>query len=686
MLTRLGQVVARRPRAVIAGWVVVALVGALLAAGLSDRLANRGFYVPNSSSDHANRVQELHFADAGGSPLFVAATTERSGASSLEAAASAAATRLDNTEDVSFVGAPVVSENRRAALVPFTIDLSLEDAQHEIPDLRDSVAANPPPGVELEIVGQAAVFERYSEIAAEDLGRSESLSLPVPLAILLVAFLSVVAALLPIISAIVSLIAVVGVIALLSLVADISVFALNVASVLTIGLSIDFALFSVSRFRELRAEPHALSVNDAVVCTIATTGRAIVLSAFTVASSLLLLLLVGVGVFSSIAAGAAVASLVAGAAGLTLIPALLIKLGPWQLERFRLERLARRASSARMWRDLPSWAVRRPATAVVLSVAILVALALPLLNLTINTRPTTDLPRDDSVRDAIERVSDSFGPGAAAPVTVVTTSDRARTVGERLAADPGIRAVFERERGDAGWVRFQAAFAKDPDSPDSYDTVRRLHTTLGVGGATAYVGGQSAESVDLVDRTEERAPYVVSAVMLLGALVLALGLRSIVVPLKAVFTASLSAAAGLGVTALVFSELGDEPGLSYLVPLVLFTITFGLAIDYESFVMSRVREEYRAGRSNADSIVEGLSRTARSVTLAGLVIVPVFLAFTLGRLAPFQEMGVGLAVAVLLDTTIVRLILVPGALTLLGERNWWFPRWRGRGDSRAAER
>lgn len=669
-MRRLGLLVARRPRAVVAAWVVVAVMCGGLAAAFSENLTNRGFYVAGSSSDMARKVERTHFPDARGSTLFVAISADGSDPGRLRAAAGTAATRLRGAADVSYVAPTRVGGAGRLAVVPFTVGLPLDKAQLEVGRLRSLVTRGAAPETKVELIGQAAVYERYSEIAEEDLTRSESLSLPLPLLILVVAFLSVVAACLPILTAILALLVVVGLIACVALVADLSIFALNVASVLTLGLSIDFALFSVTRFRELRGSPNQLEIPAAAVRTVETTGRAIMLSGATVAATLLLLLLLEVGVFASIAVSAAIAALVAAAVGITLIPALLVLLAPRQLERWTVRPLARRASAAQIWRRISTWSVRRPAIAVIASVAVLLTLAVPLSALSLTTRPTADLPSDDTVRSAIEAIDSRFGRATSAPVTVLAPAQRSQVVADRLEQDAGIAATIDQTQGEGGWVRLRAALADDPTSVAAYDAVRRLRLSLGDG---VFVGGQSAESVDLVERTEGRAPFVIAAALLLGGLILAIGLRSVLVPIKAVCTASLSAAAGLGVTSFIFTEIGDQPGISYLVPMVLFAVTFGLAVDYESFVMSRIREEFDAGRSNADAIVEGMARTARPVTLAGLAIIPVFLAFALGHLAPFQQMGVGLAVAVLLDITIVRLVLVPGALSLFGDRNWWFP-------------
>lgn len=683
MLRRLGILVARRPGWTVAAWVILAIMGAVLASGLSKQLANRGFDVPGSSSYRANQLTQAHFPRARGSSLFIAATSASAGPGSLASALARARQTLTHSPEVAAIGTAEISPDGRAAVLPFQMGLSLAGTQAVVPTLAVQIAAGKPHGVDVQVLGQAAIYKRYSDIAAQDLKRSESLSFPAPLLMLLVAFLSVIAALVPIVSGAICLIVIFGSIYVVALVTSMSVFVENVASVLGIGLSIDFALFSVTRFRELSAELPTTDPKLAAARTVATTGRAIALSAATITASLALILIVKVGVFSSIALGAMLATVFAAAAGLTLVPALLAMLGP-RLDRLRLQRGARRFVDGNAWRRLAAWTARRPVLAVVLSGAVLVVLALPLSSVSIVSRPTTELPPGDALRNSTRAIERSFGAAAIAPVVVVAPSGSAPQVTGMLRSDPGIRRVISSESGSGGWQRITAELSSDPDASSAYATVKRLRSAFGQHGLRAFLGGQTAELIDLVDRIDERAPYVVIGVLLLGALVLTIGLRAPIVAIKASLTTALSAAAGLGVINFIFTDLGGRPGLGYFVPLLLFAIVFGLSVDYESFLMSRIKEEVDSGRSNRYAVIEGLARTGRPITLAGAVMVTVFLVFAAAQLSPFQELGLGLAVAVMLDVTVVRLLLVPGALVLLGKWNWWTPRYLQRTGQRQA--
>lgn len=681
MLRQLGTFVTRRPRAVVATWALALLVAAGFASGLSDQLANRGFAVPGSPSERAELLTRAHFPRAGGSTLVAAAAATAPRPRGLRLALAEARGALGRQPHVVGVGAIAIGRDRRVGLLPFTVDLFLAKAQEEVPALAAAAAAADRPGIELQVLGEAAVYKRYSDIAAEDLQRSEAVVFPLILAILLVAFLSVVAALLPAVSGAVCLAVVFGAIYLVSLAMEMSIFVVNVASILGIGLSIDFALFSVTRFRELMSGPDGLDPAEAAAEAVATTGRAIALSGLTVAASLALLLLVQVGIFSSIAVGAMLAALIAAAVGLTLVPAMLTLLGP-HVDRLRLRRSGDRGRRDRLWREIATWTTAHPFASVIGGGAVLVALALPLGGLTIVSGPTSELPADDPLRRSIESVDESFGPATTAPVELVASRESAPRAAAMLRADPGIRRVATIVTGD-DWTRIEALLATTPDSPAARRTVRRVQGLADRENLMAYVGGQTAELGDLVDRIEARSPYVVLGALLLGATILALGLGSIVIAIKAVITTALSTAAGVGAVNLLFTGIGGDAGLGYFVPLVVFTIVFGLSIDYETFLMSRIREEVRGGRSNRGAIVEGVARTGRSITLAGVVMLVVFSAFAAGRLAPFQELGLGLTIAVALDVTVVRLALVPGTLALLGRWNWWTPRWPGQVASRS---
>jgi uncharacterized membrane protein YdfJ with MMPL/SSD domain len=519
------------------------------------------------------------------------------------------------------------------------------------------------------ILGEVSGYERYATIAREDLGRTDKFSLPASLLLLLVAFVSVAAAAVPIVSGAVALSITFGCLYLLTLTLEMSVFATNTAAVLGIGLSIDFALFMVVRHRELLSG--GASVPASVRGMLTSTGRTVAMSSLTIGGSLAALLVVGTGMFTSLALGAIVAVGAAMMTSLTLVPAILVLLGA-RIDRLSLARAARAASEARLWHRLGEVVLRRRVTAVVLSTLALLAMSVPLIATRIAVQSTSVLPRGDSVRLQSEHLEHSFGGGATGPVEVITRSPR--TVAAVARSVEGVTKVQEPVYGSSGWSLLEVILDGPPDSARSEAAIRRLRSTFAHAGVQGtYVGGQTAVGVDLKDRIDARTPLVVAIALLIAAIALAIGFRSILVPVKAVLTTLLSFGASLGLVTLIFQLLGDQTGLADFVPLLVFATVFGLSMDYEVFLLSRVRAEYLACGDNDAAIRTALVRTGRSISLAAGVMVTVFLLFAASSLVTFQELGTALAVAVLLDATLVRGVLVPATMSLLGEMNWWFP-------------
>lgn len=666
-MSALASVVVRRPKRVIAVWVLLVAVLGTVGMGLADELANRGYDVPGSDSERADAIQRSAIAGRETTDVLVAfAPAERATRPELEAVRR----ELRGEQDVVAVG-PARTSPTGGALLEVRVALDLAAAQKEVPRLRRAVERAAARDGRGEVVGQAAVLERYSAIAKEDLARAESLSLPITLAVLCVAFLSLVAAGLPVLLAIAALTVTFGLLYLLALATDLSVFVSNTALLLGLGLSIDYSLFMVTRFREGLAAGE--SVERAVETVLATTGRAVVLSALTVASSLAGMLLVGVGIFSSMAVGAALATAVAAAAAITLVPAVLCVLGP-RVNSFGFARARQAAERAGLWRRLGEITVRRRLLVTVAATVGLLVLALPVEHLKIDLRSVSALPADDPVREASNDLSEAFGGGALMPVEIVTRADPG-AVSRVVASDPGVASLLPPRRGRGGWTQVRAVLRDEPDRARAEGAVARLRRAVAPLAGETHVGGASAQGLDLRERIEGRTPLVVGAVLALAVLLLTVAFRSIVVPLKAAATTLLSVAATLGVLTFAYQDLGGETGLGYFVPLFLFAIVAGLSIDYEVFLLSRVKEEYDASGDNDAAIKRALVRSGRSITLAALIMITVFAAFAASSLVPFQQLGFGMALAVFLDATVVRGLLVPGALSLLGRRNWWAPRW-----------
>ncbi|HEX7292000.1 MAG TPA: MMPL family transporter [Conexibacter sp.] len=672
LLERVATLVVARPRSVVAVWALAATVGAVLASGLLGQLANRGFLVGGSESDRAAQVLSREIPGQRGTPLLAIVRGRGRDANLVDGTAVRAVRRaLRPVRGVLSVEGGGAAQQSRGAdasgpqlmLVVFHVAAEPADAERKVEYYRAALARASTPTLTMRLFGSPVVTDGFARVARDDLQRSERIAFPFTLVVLLVAFVSVVAAVLPLLSAAIVLVVTFACLFLLGRDAGLSVFVTNTSSILALALSIDFTLFLITRMREELLEGR--SFERAIVRTMTTTGRAVALSALTIAIALLALLAVGIDLFSSMAIGATIATVVAALAALTLLPALLRLLGP-RVNWLKLDPVARAVRRATLWRRLADFVTRRPAACIVAGVALLLIAAAPLPSLQLSLRTVSSLPRDHPVRRDARTISDTFFPGAPAPVQIVTTN---HAIPPALWRDRGIAQTTGETNGRHGWFALKVVLGSLPDAAASRDTVARLRTLFREHPGTTYVGGPPAAALDLLDRVEARTPWVIALTIAIGVLVLCAGLRSIVIPLKAVLGTLLTVAATIGIELRLFP--GDS-GLEFFVPLLLFAIVFGLSVDYEVFLLSRIREAVLDGRSNAEAVREGLVRSARPITLAGIALATVFAALATSDLVAFQQLGVGLAVAILIDVTLVRCVLVPAGVVLLGRWNWWF--------------
>jgi RND superfamily putative drug exporter len=384
-------------------------------------------------------------------------------------------------------------------------------------------------------------------------------------------------------------------------------------------------------------------------------------------------------VFSSLATGAIGAALIAVSAALTLTPAAIVLLGE-RLDRLSIRRAVTAAQNGAFWRRLADFVVRRRVAVVAVIVPVMVVLSIPIAGMHITLKSISVLPSSDPVRVATAGVAEHFGPGAGTPAVVVAHAPPAQ-LRRLIAAAPGVVEVGPTERGAQGWVRISATLDSYSDSSRADRIVRDLRASLGRQyGSRAVVGGATAVGLDLIQRIDERTPWVVLVVLLAEILVLTLIFAAPLIALKAALTTLLSVTAALGVMTFFFRSTGD---IGYFVPLFLFATIFGLSTDYEVFLLSRVREHHREGESNTASLKRALIGSSRSITLAGITMGVVFFSFAVSPLVPFQELGVAMGLAIVLDVTVVRGLLVPATVALLGELNWWRPRWSRRRSRRS---
>jgi RND superfamily putative drug exporter len=729
------SVAVRRPRLVLLAWLLVAVVAGVLSTGLGDRLGTGGFEVPGSESLRVQQDLQQRFSGQSADATVVVVHSDSATATQppyeqlLGAIASAARAIPDVTSVVTPAegGPAFVSKDGRTSYVVVGMSGDIGRQQEIAADLGEVAAERSRDGFQVTTAGSAAFFDRLNEVSKEDLEKAERITFPVTLVILVIAFGSVVAAGLPIILAIVSLVVTLGALFLLAGVMNMNIFVTNSASIVGIGVGIDYALFVVTRFREeLR---RGRSTGDAVVHSVETSGRAVLLSGLTVIVALAGMFLVDIAAFRSMAVGMMTVVFVAVAAALTLLPALLGMLGR-RIERLHIPSLRGRAvdpARGGFWHRWALAVMRKPWTALIGSVVVLLALAAPFASLRLGQPSPRALPADEGPRVSAERLAEAFGPGVSGPIEILvstpggaTTADNLRAIGDlsqRLAADPDVAAVRSLAgpvavpagttnpsalgelapavMGLANWdrgadlARVTVVPRVEPSSQDANDLVDRVRTRhvadAGLSGR-AYVGGQTAGNVDLSAEISSRMPLVVGLVLALSFLLLVMSFRSLLLPLKALVMNLLSVAASYGLIVALFQWgwgedlLGftSEGSIAAFVPLFLFSILFGLSMDYEVFLLSRMREDYLRTGSNELAVAHGLEATARTITSAALIMVTVFAAFASSRVLPFKQMGFGLAAAVFLDATVVRTILVPAAMKLMGDWNWWMPRWLDR--------
>ncbi|MGB2711200.1 MAG: MMPL family transporter [Conexibacter sp.] len=654
----LAKVVIGRPRAVIVAWILLCGICSLFAFTLFDKVLNVGFAVPGSDSARTSTIYRRSILGHDGTQLFAVVTNLPPKLNAANDGPRIVRRALSNQLDIGAIKYENLTKG--GVIVEIRLHLDVAHAEQRVPAIRAALGRVRPSSVRISLAGAPAVSDRYTTIARHDLAVAEKLAFPLTFCVLLIAFQAFVAALLPILLAAATMLVTFTSLAIIGDHVALNVFVVNTASILALGLSIDFSLFLVTRFRQELV--HATSVEEALTVTMTTTGRAIVLSTITIAASVTGLFVVGVGLFSSMAIGATAATLVAAAAALTLLPAVMCLLGH-RIDALRLKRVARAAGRGTLWDGISRAVTRRPVIGVVASLAVLVILAVPATSISLGFSTLRALPRNEPVREATERVG--------SPITVVT-KDKTDRIVRLINAEVG--QIWDPRRGSDGWMSLHAVIDGDPDGRAARGSVERLRTAVKTQRVPpTHVGGASAAIVDLSGRIVDRTPYVVLVTCILGFVVFAIGLRSIVIPAKAVVSTLLSTVATLGVLARLFADGSSSPQLDFFVPLFLFAILFGLSTDYEIFLLSRIREAVADGQDTRNAVRRGLFASGRAITLAGLTLVTVFLAFATSSLKPLQQLGVGLALAVVIDITIVRCVLVPASVVLLRRWNWWFP-------------
>ncbi|MEV0204296.1 efflux RND transporter permease subunit [Streptomyces sp. NPDC050788] len=675
MLSSLARAATRRPLTVILLWVLFLLLGFGLGTGVFGRLSDNVPEVPGTESERA--AQYLDRTDPTGESITGVVEGVSVSSPALRDQVERAVADVRDIAGVAAVPDPyttrgLTAEDGRALIVPVTLQGGLDDdaEEHAVDAAADRIRQIDAP--EVHVSGGPLLGTQLGERAQEDVKNAELISLPVVLALLLVVFGGLRAAALPLVIAVSGIAGAFLALFGFSQVTDISVYAIQVTTMLGLGLAVDYALLMLVRFREERR--HTEDVVEAVHRTVAAAGRTVLFSGLTVAVSL-----TGLLVFPSVflrSMGLAVAAVVVVdmLAAVTLLPALLTKFGG----KIAPAKARPEGEEGRFFARVARFAARRRLAVLATVVPALLVLALPVTGMKIEIGDATQLPTSTEARQLYDTVDAHFPPGTGvSPVTVVlepgtdaATADRIRALSPTAHARelPGGATVVELQ--PSGRV----------DGKEATDLAKEVREVRG--DAPVQVTGPAARLVDFRAMLSERAPWA-AVTVLAGIFVLLFAFTgSVLIPLRTILTTLLSLGAALGVVVWVFQDghlagaLGAEGlgALSLTAPPLIVAIAFGLAMDYELFILARMREARRATGDDQEAVVTGLRRSGRVVTCAALLLAVVFGAFMTGGFSPILQIGLGLTLAVLIDATVVRMLLVPATMTLLGSRAWWAPK------------
>jgi RND superfamily putative drug exporter len=711
-MTKLAGFLGRRRRLVLVAWIATLVVALPIASHQTDHLTGGGFDVPGSQSKAVSDSLERNFAASADGIVVLLKAEPGSTAQQRAAAVDRVRRSVAGLDGVTLL--PAAARRGEAQLqrtgttmLPLRSDRSSDMLIDSATDLRtDLDPGTTESGVTTYLAGQPTIWAGMQELSKEDLAKAEAGGFPIVALILLIVFGSLAAAVLPLALGFISVIVTGALIYFISLNMETSVFVTNMASMIGIGVAIDYSLFILARYREERRAGR--SEEEARSEALATSGLAVTFSGLAVIVSLAGLWMVDNQALRSMALGAMTVVAVSILTAVTLLPALIAMLGDRVLPggvvarvlAFFKHRVFRRpdrpaAAQSAFWQRWTASVMARPWTAVIGVSAVLLFLAIPVLSLATGTQALSQFPKDSDVRVGNELASKQVG-GGTDPVQIVAAldrpADRAAVPGfiRTVEATPGVSAVAPPAFA-GGSVLIQATPSAPSESDAATALVARLRdsvvpSTQLASVASVDVGGETARSDDVRHLIGGSMWKIILFVLALSFLVLMAMLRSLLLPLKAVLMNLLSIGAAYGVLIVVFqwgwfdSLLGLESqgALDTInVPLI-FAVVFGLSMDYEVFLMSRIREHYMEHGDNERAVAEGLSTSARTISSAALIMTCVFAVFFLTGVPSIKELGLGCAVAIALDATLVRLILVPAAMKLLGNWNWWMPSWLDR--------
>jgi len=742
----LSRIATRHPWKVVAAWALVMAAAAPFAMQFEDTLSGAGWDVAGSDSQHARQLIERELPQTFPQNLIAVYHNDDLTVddAAYAGAVGASLSRVEADPEVAGIvsyfntgNRRLVSEDGKTTYAVVGLNAGEDEAANIAPDLIEALRRDTPDGMQVDVTGKAAMWADFNRVNKESMLKGELMAWPAVMIVLILAFGSVVAMGLPLLLAMLGLATTFGLLYWLGHVVPLSIWVMNFAMMVGIGVGVDYALFIVTRFRqELR---RGATVPEAVTDAVETSGKAIFFSGIIVILALTAVLLAPVVVFQSMALGMIVVVAVVLAASLTLLPALLTLIGPridrWRVpmpERFRIDTGA--SGESGFWHRWATIVMARPGLFALVSTAVLLALALPALNMKVAMPGMGVLPKDTTARRGFETLEREFGPGSVAPINVVVarssgtvfdpkfladlaafsdslTADAevsqvesivdvrpSLTVGDYVAqydgsasqADEDVAAMRDAlvNTDDGSNVTLLRVYPKhSAETDEAKGLVKRIRSDYADAldnptSAEALVGGVPAENQDMTGALVGRVPLAILGVLVITYVFLVLVLRSLLLPAKAIVLNLLSVFANYGILVVIFQYGFGENILAFdsqgfvnaWSPLLWFALLFGLSMDYEMFLLSAVKERYEETGDNEDSVAWALERTARPISSAAIAIVAVFGSFALAGTLPPKEMGTGMAIAIALDATLIRLVLVPAAMRLMGRANWWLPR------------
>ncbi len=709
-LYRLGRFAARRPWVVIGAWLLLSVVVIGASAGFGRELED-GFSAPGldssdaldlltaAQSDRAGLTAQIVLTPLDGSSTFYDSPEAAATLAEVQAGAAALPKVIGTTDPASaaLAGADAaartesISPDGRIALIrvqyPIIEELDIDDLENL--KAFGEVAGE---GSPLQVEMSGDLFFAFEQ---PETGVGEMLGLIAAVIILLVAFGTLIAMGLPIGMALFGLALGISSMSLITYLVGIPSWAPQMASMIGLGVGIDYALFLVTRHRENLAR--GMTVEESVGRAVATSGQAVIFAGGTVVIAILGLAVAGIPFMTAFAIATSVVVLIMVVASVTLLPAFLGLAGHW-INRLgvRRHKVGDGRTVGAGWERWGTHVINNAWPYAIGVTVLLLAMTAPVFGLRLGFPDDGNLPETRTERRAYDLVAEGFGPGINGPLVIAIDisedADIVEPLADAIAGDPGIAAVAPPEINAAAGVATLLAFPNtSPQDSETFATVERLRAdvfppVMDASPAVAHIGGATASFADIGDRVKNRLPIFIVSVIILSFLLLTLVFRSVLVPLKAALLNLLSIGAAYGVLVMVFqwgwgkSLIGLEstvPIVSFI-PMIMFAVLFGLSMDYEVFLLSRVREEYLETGDNDSSVIHGIASTARVITSAALIMISVFLGFVSGDDPVIKMMGLGLATAIFVDATIVRVVLVPATMKLMGDANWWIPDWLDR--------